>query len=221
MPQPRNAASQQSDAATQQGSAALPGVFVHPAAIVEAWNIGAGTRVWALAHIMAGVQIGANCNVGDHSFIESGVLIGDNVTIKNGNMIWEGVTLEDGVFVGPHVFFCNDRYPRSPRLPEARARYADRSWLAPTLIRHGATLGAGAVILAGLTIGEFAMVGAGAVVTRDVPPYTLVAGNPARTKGWVCACGLPLRFVDAAARCEACSRSYLQVNGIVQPAAAA
>ena len=109
-------------------------------------------------------RVGANCNIGDHSFLEAGVTVGDNVTIKNGNMLWEGITIEDGVLIGPQVYFSNDRYPRSPRLPQAGPRYADKSWLSLTLVRHGASLGAGAVLVPGVVIGEYAMVGAGAVV---------------------------------------------------------
>lgn len=187
-------------------------VFIHPTAIVETQQIGQDTRVWAFVHVMKGVSIGMNCNVGDHCFIESGVTIGSNVTIKNGNMIWEGVTLEDGVFVGPHVFFTNDLYPRSPRLPQAKERYGSRGWLVPTLVRQGASLGAGAVILAGTTIGEFSMVGAGAVVTRDVPPHALVIGNPACVRGWVCRCGRPLRFQREIAICSDCGLPFVK-NG--------
>ncbi len=154
-------------------------VFVHSTAIVETPQVGHGTRVWAYTHVMDGAVIGANCNIGEHCFIESGVIVGSHVTIKNGNMLWEGVHLEDGVFLGPRVTFTNDLYPRSPRLAQARKRYTDKGWLKPTFIGQGASLGAGAVILPGITIGEFCMVGAGATVTRNVPPYGLVAGGAA------------------------------------------
>ena len=106
---------------------------------------------------IAGDVIGENCNVGDHCFIEAGAVVGNHVTIKNGNMIWEGVTLEDGVFVGPGVCLTNDRYPRSARLPQACERYQDRNWLVPTRVKTGASLGAAAVILGGVTIGEYAL----------------------------------------------------------------
>jgi acetyltransferase-like isoleucine patch superfamily enzyme len=192
-------------------------VFVHPTALVETKEIGEGTRVWAFGHVMEGVRIGKNCNIGDHCFIESGVLIGDNVTIKNGNMLWEGVTIQDGVFVGPHVFFTNDRYPRSRGLPQARSRHSDRAWLLPTLVEQGASLGAGAALLAGITIGEYAMVGLGAVVTEDVSPYALVRGNPARVSGWVCQCGQPLRFNDGLSVCTACGLAFRQDGGLVEP----
>jgi len=184
-------------------------VFVHPQALVETADIGEGCRVWAWSHIMAGARVGRHCNIGEHCFIEAGARIGDGSTIKNGNMIWEGVELGEGVFVGPHVFFTNDLYPRSPRLPEARERYRDKhNWLLPTRIGRGASLGAGAIILAGITIGEYALVAAGACLTRDVPNYALVMGAPARIRGWVCRCGQPLRFYGSRATCKACGRCY-------------
>lgn len=191
-------------------------LFIHPKALVETRRIGGGTRIWAFVHVMAGAVIGANCNIGDHCFIESGAVIGNNVTIKNGNMLWDGVTLEDGVFVGPHVFFTNDLFPRSPRLAQAKGRYRSRAWLVPTMVRRGASLGAGAVILAGVTIGEFVMVGAGAVVTRDVPPYAVGIGNPLRIRGWVCECGSPLGFRKNAAVCRVCGLRYVKKNNVVR-----
>lgn len=190
--------------------------YSHPTAIVESRQIGRGTRIWAFTHIMPDVSIGKDCNISDHCFVESGVSIGDNVTVKNGNMIWQGVTLEDGVFVGPHVSFTNDRYPRSPRLPQAAKRYSDQGWLSPTLIKRGASLGSGAILVAGITVGAFSMVGAGAVVTKDVPSYTLVIGNPARARGWVCECGQPLRFQQAEIRCEDCGLGFVKVRAVVK-----
>jgi acetyltransferase-like isoleucine patch superfamily enzyme len=192
-------------------------VFVHATSMVETHQIGEGTRIWAFTHLMEGVSVGAHCNIGEHCFIETRVRIGDNVTVKNGNMLWEGVVLEDGVFVGPNVFFTNDRYPRSPRLAQARRRYKNQSWLVPTLVREGASLGGGAVIIAGTTIGEFALVGAGSVVTRDVPPYALVTGNPARVRGWVCQCGQPIKFSSGAtAQCSECELRYVLNDGAVR-----
>lgn len=176
-------------------------VRIHPSAIVETDRIGPRTRVWAFCHVLAGAVLGADCNIGDHTFVESGAKIGDGVTIKNGNAIWSGVTIEDGAFIGPSVVFTNDRYPRSRGLPEARHRYETASWLVPTLVGRGSTLGAGAIVLAGRTIGPYATVAAGAVVTHDVLAHALVAGQPARRRGWVCCCGLTLRFDRDAAVC--------------------
>ena len=190
-------------------------VNLHSTAIVETQNINRGTRIWAFTHVMKDVAIGKNCNIGEHCFIESGVTIGNDVTIKNGNMIWEGVILEDGVFVGPQVFFTNDLYPRSPRLSQAQRRYRSREWLLPTYVKRGASIGAGAVIIAGITIGEFAMVGAGALVTKDVPAYALVVGNPARGQGWVCQCGQPMIFQNEIAQCKDCGLDYVKNDGIV------
>jgi UDP-2-acetamido-3-amino-2,3-dideoxy-glucuronate N-acetyltransferase len=191
--------------------------YVHPTALVETDALGSGTRVWAFTHILAGATVGANCNIGDHCFIESNAFVGDDVTIKNGNAIWEGVTLESGVFVGPSVVFTNDVRPRSPRLADAAERYSGKEWLVPTLVRRGATLGAGSVILAGVTIGEFAFVGAGAVVTRDVDPYALVVGSPAQRRGWVCRCGASLEVDGDRASCRDCASAYAFEDGRIQP----
>jgi acetyltransferase-like isoleucine patch superfamily enzyme len=191
--------------------------FVHPSALVETDQIGAETRIWAFTHILPGASIGSRCNIGDHCFVESNVAIGDGVTIKNGNSIWEGVTLEDGVFVGPSVVFTNDLRPRSPRLADAAERYADRSWLVATIVRRGATLGAGAVILAGVTVGEYAFVAAGALVTRDVDAHALVVGSPARPTGWVCRCGGALAAARARAKCPTCGSTYAVSGGKVTP----
>jgi acetyltransferase-like isoleucine patch superfamily enzyme/dTDP-4-dehydrorhamnose 3,5-epimerase-like enzyme len=151
--------------------------FQHPQAIVETANIGAGTKVWAFAHVLPGAVIGANCNICDGVFIENDVIIGDRVTIKCGVQVWDGITLEDDVFVGPNATFTNDPLPRGRRQnwrPSAR-----------TVVRRMASIGANATILPGLTIGANSLVGAGAVVTRDVPPNAIVVGNPARITGYV------------------------------------
>jgi UDP-2-acetamido-3-amino-2,3-dideoxy-glucuronate N-acetyltransferase len=182
-------------------------VFAHPTAIVESDDVGAGTRIWAYAHVLPGASIGRDCNVGDHCFVEGGASVGDAVTLKNGTAVWEGVTLEDGVFVGPGAVFTNDLRPRSPRYEDAAARYADDGWLQTTTVRRGATIGAGAVILPGIEVGAYAMVAAGAVVTRDVPSHALVVGSPARAAGWVCACGA--RLHDPGAPCPECGRPAL------------
>ena len=150
--------------------------FVHPQALCESPHLGAGTRIWAFAHVLPGARIGADCNVCDHVFIENDVLVGDRVTIKCGVQLWDGVRLEDDVFVGPNATFTNDIFPRSKQYPQAFAH---------TEVRRGASIGANATILPGVTIGSRAMVGAGAVVTRNVPPNAVVVGNPAKIVGYV------------------------------------
>jgi UDP-2-acetamido-3-amino-2,3-dideoxy-glucuronate N-acetyltransferase len=151
--------------------------FIHSQAMVEPGaSIGAGTRVWAFAHILPGAKVGRYCNICDHTFIEGKVLVGDEVTIKCGVYLWDGVELHDRVFVGPNATFTNDKFPRSRQHPEHYAR---------TVVCQDASIGANATILPDLRIGEKAMVGAGAVVTRDVPPNAIVTGNPARIVGYV------------------------------------
>jgi UDP-2-acetamido-3-amino-2,3-dideoxy-glucuronate N-acetyltransferase len=147
------------------------GFFQHPQALVETDRIGDGTRIWAFAHVLPGAVIGADCNICDHVFIENDVQVGSRVTIKCGVQLWDGVRLEDDVFVGPNATFTNDPWPRSKVYPQTFPK---------TLVRKGASIGANATLLPGVTIGEHAMIGAGAVVTRDVPPRVLVAGVPAR-----------------------------------------
>jgi acetyltransferase-like isoleucine patch superfamily enzyme len=179
-------------------------IYAHPSALVDCQMIGDGTRIWAFSHVQKEALIGAHCNIGEQCFIENGAVIGSYVTIKNGNQVWDGVTLADGVFVGPGVRFTNDLRPRSPRLPQVRRRYSDRQWLTRTLVQKGASIGAGAIILSGNTIGEFAMVAAGAVVTHSLPAYALVMGSPARVVGWVCECGARLEFAGSETACLEC-----------------
>ena len=154
-----------------------PSIFIHEKAIVEPGaTIGAKTRVWAFAHILPGAILGEDCNICDSVFIENQVRIGDRVTIKCGVQVWDGVTIENDVFIGPNVTFANDRFPRSKQYQEK---------LLPTVIHTGASIGGNATLLPGIQVGAHAMIGAGAVVTRDVPAYAIVVGNPARIHGYV------------------------------------
>lgn len=164
--------------------------FIHPQALCESPYLGSGTRVWAFAHILPDAHIGADCNICDHVFIENDVLVGDRVTIKCGVQLWDGVRLEDDVFIGPNATFTNDVFPRSKKYPQTFAQ---------THVRRGASIGANATILPGLTIGAYAMVGAGAVVTRNVPPNAVVLGNPAKIVGYVDAAIAPAESVCVAA----------------------
>jgi acetyltransferase-like isoleucine patch superfamily enzyme/dTDP-4-dehydrorhamnose 3,5-epimerase-like enzyme len=150
--------------------------YVHPSSLVETDQIGAGSRVWAFAHILPGATIGRDANICDHVFIENDVVLGDRVTVKSGVQLWDGVRAADDVFIGPNASFSNDPFPRSKQYP---ARFLT------THLGAGCSIGAGATVLGGLTVGTGAMVGAGAVVTRDVPPFAIVAGNPARIRGYV------------------------------------
>jgi acetyltransferase-like isoleucine patch superfamily enzyme len=173
-------------------------VFVHPQGLCESDSVGAGTRVWAFAHVLEGAVVGAGCNICDHAFIETGARIGNNVTVKNGVQLWDKVVVEDDVFIGPNASFTNDLRPRAfmKKSPEE---------LMSTLVGRGATIGANATIVCGITIGEEAFVAAGAVVIEDVPARALVAGNPAKSRGWVCTCARPLP-VDLA--CRHCGRAF-------------
>lgn len=160
--------------------------WIHSTALVETDTVGEDTSVWAFAHIMNGAVIGANCNIGDHVFIESGAKVGNGVTVKNNVLIWKGVQIADYVFVGPNVVFTNDLRPRSSRMPTMRKKaLAEPDWLVETVVEEGASIGANATILPGVSLGRYCMIGAGSVVTKDVPPFALVAGNPARAIGKV------------------------------------
>lgn len=178
-------------------------VFVHEAALCDTEDIGAGTRIWAFAHLMAGSKVGTDCNIGGHAFLESGAVIGNGVVLKNNVSVWDGVVLEDDVFVGPSVTFTNDPLPRAN---PAFKRTSDL--FVGTLVQRGASLGANATIVCGVTIGRHAVVGAGSVVTRDVSAHALVFGVPARFEGWVCVCG---RRLPSGLRCP-CGRSYAKLD---------
>jgi acetyltransferase-like isoleucine patch superfamily enzyme len=161
--------------------------FVHPNALCESGDIGKDTRIWAFAHVLKNVKIGEDCNLCDYVFIENGVTIGDRVTIKNGISVWNGVTLEDDVFLGPNCVLTNDIYPRSKGYHSENIK---------TLIKKGASVGANATIVCGITLGRYCMVGAGAVVTRNVPDFALVVGNPAKFRYWISKTGEKLVFDD-------------------------
>jgi acetyltransferase-like isoleucine patch superfamily enzyme len=174
--------------------------FRHGHAIIEPGaSVGAGTRIWAFAHVLAGAVVGADCNLCDHTFIEGAVRIGDRVTIKCGVSLWDGVEVGDDVFIGPHAVFTNDLRPRSRVYPAVFPR---------TKLLQGCSLGANCTILPGLTIGRWALIGAGAVVTHDVPDFGLVFGVPARLRGWVCQCGNKLKHFTGSRWNCACGRTF-------------
>jgi UDP-2-acetamido-3-amino-2,3-dideoxy-glucuronate N-acetyltransferase len=178
-----------------------PSVFVHPKGLCESDQVGPRTRVWAFAHVLAGAEVGADCNLCDHVFIEGGAKLGDRVTVKNAVLVWDRVTVEDEVFLGPNMVFTNVIAPRV-----GFRRSAEE--LVPTLVRRGATIGANATVVCGVTIGSYALIAAGAVVVRDVAAHALMAGNPSRRIGWVCVCGNRL---GADLAC-ACGRNYRLID---------
>jgi acetyltransferase-like isoleucine patch superfamily enzyme len=184
-------------------------ISIHPTALVASKSIGDGTRIWAFVNVLEGARIGRDCNICDRCFIENDVVLGDRVTVKCGVSLYDGLTIEDGVFVGPDVSFANDPRPRSGQRLD---RYP------PTRVREGASLGAGAIVLPGVTVGRFAMVGAGSLVTRDVADFALAYGSPARVHGHVSRCGRTLRFEGTAAACV-CGRRYERLaDGAVREA---
>jgi len=178
--------------------------FKHEQALVEKGaQVGEGTRLWAFTNIQTGAVIGRECNICDGSFVEKGAVIGDHVTVKHHVAVFDGVTIEDDVFVSSNVAFINDRHPRSHRI--------DQWALEKTVVKKGATLGSNSVILCGITIGEYAVIGAGSVVTKNVPAHTVVYGNPAKTEGYACRCG---RRVNDSFKCACGSQYTLKDQGL-------
>jgi len=175
--------------------------FVHSTAVVdEPAEIGENTQIWHFSHVMSGARIGKNCIIGQNVFISRGAILGDNIKVQNNVSIYDGVVLEDDVFCGPSMVFTNVFNPRSfiSRKKEFRQ----------TLVKRGATIGANSTIICGNTIGQYAFIGASSVVTKDVPDYGLVYGNPSRVNGWVCQCAVEITFRSGKAICKACGKRY-------------
>ena len=185
-----------------------PSSQVHPSADVEPdVAIGAGTRVWHRSQIRAGARIGRDVTIGRDVYIDTNVVVGDRCKVQNGAQLFHGLTVEAGVFIGPGAILTNDRNPRAV-LPSGDVATASDWTVSPIVLRSGSSIGAGAIVIAGLEVGRHALVGAGTVVTKDVVPFELVAGNPARRIGWVCQCGQRLRESRDGLGCGACGRSY-------------
>jgi len=175
--------------------------YVHPTAVVdEPSDVGEGTQIWHFSHVMAGSKIGRNCILGQNVFVGSGVVLGNNIKVQNNVSIFDGVTLEDDVFCGPSMVFTNVFNPRSfiSRKKEFRK----------TVVEKGATIGANATIVCGNRVGSYAFIGAGSVVTKDVPDYALVYGNPGKARSWVCRCAVEIVFQSGKAVCKACGKEY-------------
>ena len=187
--------------------------IVHESAVVDAGaRIGAGTKIWHFSHVSSGAEIGQGCSLGQNVYVANGVKLGDGVKIQNNVSLYEGVILEDFVFCGPSMVFTNVKAPRAafPRDPA-------KDYL-PTRVCHGASIGANATIVCGVTIGRWGFIAAGAVVTHDVPEYGLIVGVPGRLQGWACQCGHELHFTGARSVCAECGQSYLS-RGVLQIAA--
>lgn len=186
------------------------GYFVHPSSYVdEPCNIGAGAKIWHFSHVMKNCTIGDGCNIGQNVVISPDVVIGKNVKIQNNVSVYTGCILEDDVFCGPSMVFTNVINPRSA--------VVRRDEYQRTLVRRGASIGANSTIVCGTTIGKYAFIGAGSVVTRDVPDYALMYGNPARIRGWMCECGVKIEFANGTAVCAACGDRYRREGDRVAP----
>ncbi len=189
--------------------------FVHESSYVdEGAEVGADTKIWHFCHLMSRTRVGQRCNIGQNVFVASDVTIGNNVKIQNNVSLYTGVVIEDDVFLGPSMVFTNVINPRS--------HVSRKDEYQITLVKQGASIGANATIICGMTLGRYAFVGAGAVITRDVPDYALVYGSPAIVQGWMCQCGLKLQFEPAGneekATCESCDSRYVKQDKVVTPA---
>jgi UDP-2-acetamido-3-amino-2,3-dideoxy-glucuronate N-acetyltransferase len=185
----------------------MPAAYTHPSAVVDdGAEIGAGTKIWHFTHVMGRARIGSDCSLGQNVFVADGVTIGDHVKIQNNVSVYEGVVLEDYTFCGPSAVFTNVKTPRSAFPRNSSDDYE------LTTVRYGASIGANATVVCGTTVGRWALVAAGSVVTKDVPPHAVVAGVPAAVMGWVCECGLRLTFDEDRAQCGECRRRYRMVN---------
>jgi UDP-2-acetamido-3-amino-2,3-dideoxy-glucuronate N-acetyltransferase len=183
--------------------------FVHESSYVdEGAEIGSGTKIWHFCHIMPKTRIGQNCNIGQNVFIAADVIIGNNVKIQNNVSLYTGVVIEDDVFLGPSMVFTNVTNPRS--------QVNRRNEYESTLVKRGVSIGANATIVCGVTLGQYSFVGAGSVVTKDVPNYALAYGNPAKVRGWVCQCGVKLQFVEGQATCKSCGSRYVKQGGMAR-----
>jgi len=186
--------------------------FVHESSYVdEGARIGTGTKIWHFCHVMPGAVIGERCNLGQNVVVMPGTKIGNNVKIQNNVSIYEGVVLEDDVFCGPSCVFTNVLTPRS--------HVSRKHEYLQTLVKRGGSIGANATIVCGVTLGEYAFIGAGAVVTSDVPPHALMVGVPARRVGWMCQCGERLHVANGQASCAACGSRYEESGGALRPIA--
>jgi UDP-2-acetamido-3-amino-2,3-dideoxy-glucuronate N-acetyltransferase len=191
---------------SREGTAWMGDYFVHESSYVDdGAKVGDGTKVWHFCHVMPGAEIGERCSLGQNVVVMPGTKIGNNVKIQNNVSIYEGVVLEDDVFCGPSCVFTNVGTPRSH--VSRKAEYE------PTLVKRGASIGANATVVCGITLGEYSFIGAGAVVTADVPPYALMVGVPARRVGWMCYCGERLRLSNGAGKCARCGREYRDDQG--------
>jgi UDP-2-acetamido-3-amino-2,3-dideoxy-glucuronate N-acetyltransferase len=187
----------------------MPGYFAHESSYIDdGAQIGQGTKIWHFCHVMPGAIIGERCNLGQNVVVMQGSRLGNNVKVQNNVSIYEGVVLEDDVFCGPSCVFTNVVNPRSH--VSRKAEYQR------TLVRRGASIGANATILCGVTLGEYSFIGAGAVVRSDVPPFAIMVGVPARRVGWMCRCGVRLQFREGRATCAACGTDYRESDGALR-----